>query len=198
MKRIVGIMLATLLLASAAGAQFQGEGDLVITADGSVVGVGEFEDGNVELELLAGFTGFASITLVDESGAERTFDVMIDEDARVVLSETLEDLRSVVGETGGEVTIEVQESLQTSGNAAFGVAVPDHVELPEVALEGMAQAEANRDAAQERGGEGSSHGNEVSAEGRARGEASAGEDAGEAEVEVEGEASVGLDLGSKK
>lgn len=197
MKKMFGILLATLLLGSAAAVvEFQGEGDLVITADGSVVGVGEFENGNVEVELLAGFSGFATITVVDEFGAEQRIDVMIDEDATVVISETLEDLRGVVAAGGGELTVEVEESLEASGNMAFGVAVPDHVELPDVALEGMGQAEANHEAAQERGGDSQSGDARTAAEGRAGGEASAGEDDGEVEAGADASASIGL--GSKR
>lgn len=204
MKRTLGILLATVLLGTAAAVEFQGEGDLVITADGAVVGVGEFENGNVELELLAGFTGFATITVVDEFGVEQSTEVTIDEEAKVVLSETLEELRTVVVDGGGELTVKVEESLEASGNMAFGAAVPDQVELPEVALEGMSRAEANHDASQEGAEEGSSHGDgesrgaEASAEGRARGEVAAGEDDEGTELEAGAEGSVGVGLGSKE
>lgn len=187
MTKVFGFLIAALLLGSTAAAEFPNEGEVLLVAEGSVVGVGEFDDGDLELRLLAGFSGFAEITVVDESGNEYSTEVMVGSDSSVTLSDSLEDLESVLAEAGAEVTVTVHDSLEAGGNMAFGAGVPEHVELPQVALDGMAGAEANHQAAQER-----------AEEARAKAGAAAG---GEVEVGDDGEvaagagASVGLGLG---
>jgi hypothetical protein len=200
MRKVFAILIGAVLLGAAFAVEFPAEGDVVLTAEGSVVGTGEFQEGDLDLELLSGFSGFATMTVVDEAGNEISVEVFIDSDASVVLSETLEDLRDVVAETGGEVTVTVEESLEVSGNMAFGAAVPDHVTLPGVAKEGMARAEENHAEAKTRTGDGQG----ASAETRVRGEggAAAGRDSddeeerGGAEAEAEAEVEVGVGVGS--
>ncbi|MEX2542805.1 MAG: hypothetical protein WD314_13410 [Trueperaceae bacterium] len=180
MKRLFAILISVLLIGVAAAIEFPSEGSAVVlvSAEGSLVGAGEFGDGNLELQLLAGFTGFATLTVVDESGNEVNAEVMVGSDSSVVFTDTLEDIRETVASQGGEVTVRTEERLNVDGNMAFGAAVPGHVELPEVAREGMENAAENAEAAGENAEEGRSNGAEASAKAEARagtrGEASAG------------------------
>lgn len=200
MHRFIAILIGTLLLGAAFAVDFPREGDLVlVSAEGSVVGTGEFEDGNLDLTLLAGFDGFATFTVVDESGNEVSAEVMVDSESSVVFTESFEELREAVAAQGGEVSVRIEEDLEAAGNMAFGAAVPEHVELPEVAREGMDRAE---DHAEERGSNGAESSAEAEARVGARGEASAGkggrdhEHGAEGSADAEADASVGVGVGS--
>lgn len=207
MHRFIAILIGTLLLGAAFAVDFPREGDLVlVSAEGSVVGTGEFEDGNLDLTLLAGFDGFATFTVVDESGNEVSAEVMVDSESSVVFTESFEELREAVAAQGGEVSVRIEEDLEAAGNMAFGAAVPEHVELPEVAREGMDRAEDHADEAEDHAEERGSNGAESSAEAEARvgarGEASAGkggrdhEHGAEGSADAEADASVGVGVGS--
>jgi hypothetical protein len=199
MQKLIAILIGALLLGAASAVEFTGEGDVVLIAEGEVVGAGEFENGNLELELLAGFTGFATLTVVDEAGNEVSVEVMVDSDSSIVFTETLEDLRDVVAAEGGELKVELEERIEAEGNMAFGAAVPDHVELPEVAREGMEQAAENAAEARERAEEARSNDAEAEAEAEgsaeARGEVSGRAGADEDEAEAEAGASVDAEVG---
>jgi hypothetical protein len=198
MRKVFGILIGTVLLGAAFAVEFPADGDVVLTANGSLVGTGEFHEGDLDLELLSGFSGFATMTVVDEAGNAVRLELFIDSDASFVLSETLEDLRDVVAETGGEVTVTLEESLEASGNMAFGAAVPDHVTLPDVAKEGMAGAAENHAEAKARTGERQG----ASAEARVRGEseAAAGRDSDDDEERdgAEAEVEVGVGVGAAR
>lgn len=214
MRKVTAIMVSALLFGAAWATQFPSQGGLVlVSAEGEVVGAGVFDAGNLDLELLAGFSGFATLTIVDESGNEVTTEVMIDSNSSVVITESLEDLSEAVAARGGEATVRVEERVDASGNMAFGAAVPDHVELPDVAQEAMDEAEERADGAKERGRERESSGAEASAgaEARAgaRGEASAGGESngesakgergqaeGSAGAEVDASVGVGVGVGN--
>ncbi|HEX7002559.1 MAG TPA: hypothetical protein VF168_00015 [Trueperaceae bacterium] len=189
MRKFLFVLVVALLLGAAVAAELPRDGDIVLTAEGEVVGTGEFEDGNLELELLTGFEGTATFTVVDDEGNEYSFDVQVDSEGSVVLDGTSEDLEEVVEEDGGEVVITFREELETEGNMAFGAAVPDHVDLPDVAREGMERAKENHEEAKERSGAG------ASVEGRAEGEAHGEAGGEEAEAEAEADVSLGVGLG---
>jgi hypothetical protein len=195
MHRLIAILVGALLLGPAAAGELTVESGAValVSSEGSLVGAGEFAEGNLDLELLAGFSGFATLFVVDDSGNRSSFEVMVGMDASLVLTATLEDIRSVVASEGGRVTVRTEERLEAGSDMAFGAAVPDHVELPAVALEGMrkaaeyaAEARARAEAGRENGGGVSA---KAEARGGARGEASAGTRTGDGEgEETRGEA----------
>lgn len=197
MARLLVMITSALVLGMAAALELPGEGDVAIVADGQVVGQGSFEDGNLELELLAGFSGFATLTVVDGSGNEWTVDVMVDQDSSIVITESLEDLVEAVEENGGEATVRVEEELEARGNMAFGAALPDHVDLPVTAEAGMEAAAENYAEAEARA-EDAREGDGAGVEGRARGEVSAGarSEEGNAEAGAEAEASVKIGIGA--
>jgi hypothetical protein len=206
MHRLIAILIGALLLAPAAAAELIVESGaaVLLSSEGSVVGAGEFEGGNLALELLAGFSGFATLFVVDDAGNRTSVELMVGSDASLVLTETLEDIREVVAAQGGQVTVRTEERLEAGGEMAFGAAVPDHVELPAVALEGMrkaaehyAEARARAEAAGANGAQASAG---AEARGGARGEAEAivgrGDGAEEeAEGEADAEASAGVAIG---
>lgn len=180
MGRLIATLTGAFLIGLAAAVEFGSHGSAVVlvSSEGSVVGAGQFDDGNLELELLAGFSGFATLTVGDESGNQMSAEVMVGSDSSVVFTESLEDLREAVASQGGELTVRTEERLEVAGNLAFGAAVPDHVELPEAAREGMDAAAENAAEARGRADARRSKGAEASAEAEtranARGEASAG------------------------
>ena len=190
MRKLFIPLVVSLLLSAAAAAEFPSDGEVVVYAEGEVVGIGEFSGGDLELRLLQGFEGFATITVTDSEGNEFDFDVEIEADGSVQLNESFEDLEEVVEESGGEVEISLHEELEGGVSMAFGAGVPEHVELPEVAREGMERAKANHEAAQGRAGADASV--EVGAKGEARGH---GEEDADAEVDAEAGASVGVGVG---
>jgi hypothetical protein len=203
MHRLIAILIGALLLAPAAAAELTVESGaaVLVSSEGSLVGAGEFADGNLVLELLAGFSGFATLFVVDDAGNLTSVDLMVGSDASLVITETLEDFREVVASQGGEVTVRTEERLEASGEMAFGAAVPDHVELPAVALEGMRKASENAAEARARAEAAGSNGGGASAKaearGGARGEAEAGVGTGDGADENanRAEASAGVVIG---
>jgi hypothetical protein len=203
MHRLIAILIGVLLLAPAAAAELTVESGaaVLVSSEGSLVGAGEFADGNLVLELLAGFSGFATLFVVDDAGNLTSVDLMVGSDASLVLTETLEDIREVVASQGGQVTVRTEERLEASGEMAFGAAVPDHVELPAVALEGMRKASENAAEARARAEAAGSNGGGASAKaearGGARGEAEAGVGTGDGADENanRAEASAGVVIG---
>ena len=186
MKRLLTLLVTALLAATAAAGELPDSGEVLLSADGSLVGVGEFEDGKLELELLADFSGTATITLVDEEGNEYSEQVVVSSDHELEF-EAEGELAAAVEEDGATVEITLSEKLEADGELGIGHGVPDHVELPEEALEGMARAEENQAEAQARAEE-----NQAEAEARAEAKAEAG---AEEDGEAEAEASVGVGIG---
>jgi hypothetical protein len=189
MHRLIAILIGALLLAPAAAAELaiQSGAAVLLSSEGSVVGAGEFEGGNLALELLAGFSGFATLFVVDDAGNRTSVELMVGSDASLVLSETLEDIREVIAAQGGQVTVRTEERLEASAEMAFGAAVPDHVELPAVALEGMRKAAENAAEARARAEAAGANGAGASAKAEARGGAR-----GEARSDASGEAGAGV------
>lgn len=176
MQKLFSILVASLVIGTAFAAELPSEGEFVLTAsDGTVVGAGELSNGNLELELLTGFTDFATLTFVDEEGNVQTFDVMVGADGSVVFTDSFEDLASTVTNAGGEVEVRLNDEVEAEGNQAFGAAVPENVELPEEAREGMEEAAENYAEAQERAAEAQEEADERAAD--ARDNASEGDEA---------------------
>lgn len=154
MRKFLSILIISLLLGTALAVELTSEGEFILTStDGTIVGAGELEAGNLQLQLLAGFTGFATLTVIDEEGTITTYDVMVSEDNAVIFTESLEELSGVVTSAGGETEVTIREEVETEGNQAFGAAVPENVQLPEEAREGMEEARENYAEAQERAAE---------------------------------------------
>lgn len=154
MRKFLSFLIVSLLSTVVLAAELPSEGEFVIvSADGVVAGTGELQGGNLELELLSGFTSFATLTFVGEDGEVLTFDVMVGEDGSVVLTDTFEELASLVSAAGGEVEVSFSEDVDAEGSQAFGAAVPEDVELPEEAVEGMQEAAENAAAAEEQADE---------------------------------------------
>ena len=150
MKKLFAILAAALLLNVAAAAEFPSDGEVIVVVDGQVVGVGEFDEGDLELKLVEGFEGSAEMSVVDDDGNQYTVEVTVTGDGVVLLDDTLEDLVEVVEGEGGEAEITVHEELEVSVDNAFGAGVPDHVDLPDVAKVGMERAAENHEEAKER------------------------------------------------
>lgn len=152
-KGILAFVLGLCVWGSAVAADLP-EGELVVTlADGTIVGVGELEDGGLELELLAGTSGFVTFTVTGDDGAAVSFEVALGEDGSLVLVESFEDLAGTIAAAGGEVEVSFEEAAEFEAIAAEAGDGPAHAtgldradeKASENAAEGLARARAARD-----------------------------------------------------
>jgi hypothetical protein len=124
MIKFLVTLILSLVLGAAFAVEFPGSAKLFFTADsGTVVAVGELEEGDLSLELLAGFSGFVTITSVDEEGNVVSFEASVDVDGTVTVldMESFEfvDLAHAVTAAGGEVDVEFEDSIDTEGDSGL-------------------------------------------------------------------------------
>lgn len=172
MRRFVFVLVVLLSSVAVWGAGLPRQGTVVIVSgNGVVVGTGAFSGGNLQLQLLSGFASFATLTLVDETGDILVFDVMVHEDGSVVLTDTLDELASLVKDAGGEVRLDFSAGMQAEEEEAPNAAVADEAvplddaertveDAVDDAAEGVAAAEEQGDDADPETGIGPSVGSE--------------------------------------
>lgn len=113
-------ILATLVFALTFGAAFalelpQNARFMLVSGD-TVVGIGELEGGNLDLDLLAGFSGDVFLTVTDADGNIATFEVTITAAEGGALIEVLDwdtlakvDLMGLITEAGGRFDVSYEE-----------------------------------------------------------------------------------------
>jgi hypothetical protein len=124
MFKSLSTLILTLVLGAAFAVELPGSATLFFTTDsGTVVAVGELEEGDLSLELLAGFSGFVTITSVDEEGNVISFEATVDVNGTVTVldMESFEfvDLAHAVTAAGGEVDVEFEDSIGTEGDSGL-------------------------------------------------------------------------------
>ena len=98
MRMLIALCIA-LFVSLAAALSLPSDADIVVIAnDGTIVGIGKTVGAvTFELELLAGFEGFASLVIVTPEGDTHAFDVMISDGSLFV---DFVDLADIVHEAG--------------------------------------------------------------------------------------------------
>lgn len=128
----LGFLMLSLLIGGALAADLPSEGQIVVvSADGVVAGTGVLESGDLELELLAGFTGFGTMTVIGEAGEVFVYGVMVQAGGEVVLTESLDGLATLVRSAGGTVDVSLHEGGTAAGGEATGAAGADEVGVDE-------------------------------------------------------------------
>lgn len=143
MKRLA-LVFITLLLGSAAAIELPTEGEVTFVSDaGAIVAVGEFADGNLTIEVLAGFSGFVTV-VVSEDGSVTTFEATVGADAEISIVDmsSLEfvDLTEAVAEAGGEAHITFAASME---GAAGDVSLAYRGSLDGSRLSGFMESKAD-------------------------------------------------------
>jgi hypothetical protein len=124
MLKALSTLILTLVLGTALAVELPGSATLFFTTEnGTVVAVGELEEGDLSLELLAGFSGFVTITSVDEEGNVVSFEATVDVNGTVTVldMESFEfvDLAHAVTAAGGDVDVEFEDSIDTEGDSGL-------------------------------------------------------------------------------
>jgi hypothetical protein len=116
MHKVLAVLILAIGLTTALAIELPLQGSLtLISSAGEVVGVGEFEDGELELELLADFAGLVTFTSVDAEGNVVVFDASVAEGGVVTLIDTVTlefvGLGEAVAAVGGEIEISFEDEL---------------------------------------------------------------------------------------
>lgn len=152
MIKTFATLVLALVLAPAFAIELPSSATLFFTTDGgAVVAVGELDEGNLSLDLLAGFSGFVTITGVDGDGNVVTFEATVDVDGTVTILDMASfefvDFAHSVTVAGGEVDISFEESIEAQGDIglaqAWEVANENGHQGLEVAGEAQTAGEVN-------------------------------------------------------
>lgn len=123
MKRILIALFAAMALATVAFASsLPQSGTVVVTNDSGVqVGSGTISNGQFNLTLTTGTTGFVTITVTSAGGETESYQAMVGADGQitVVHDSQFEDLTSFAGDSGiDSVDVTESENSQASGGDA--------------------------------------------------------------------------------
>jgi hypothetical protein len=133
MRKLLTALILAIGLTTASAIELPSNTSLtLISSNGAVVGVGELEDGELELDLLADFTGLVTFTSVDAEGNVIVLDATVAEGGKVTLIDTatLEffGLEEVVAALGGQVEISFEDDLDADDLAQEEDEHSDHDE----------------------------------------------------------------------
>jgi hypothetical protein len=144
MSRIVMMTSATaaLLISSTALAWSWEAGSrlTLVTSNGErIIGVGAVGDGQLAMTISSGFSGFAVLVVEGVSGSLATFDVVVDADGSILISENgdFQDLRESVAEAGLGYRVAAEVAAEASGQAASD---EGRAEVSAGAVAGLARA----------------------------------------------------------
>jgi hypothetical protein len=88
----------------------------LVDGSGAVVGVAELKEGELELDLLAGFSGLVTVTSVDSEGNVVVYDASVAVDGTVTLIDTttLEfvNLGEAVAAAGGRIEVSFEDEVE--------------------------------------------------------------------------------------
>jgi hypothetical protein len=133
MRKLLTALILAIGLTTALAIELPSNTSLtLISSNGAVVGVGELEEGELELDLLADFTGLVTFTSVDAEGNVIVLDATVTEGGKVTLIDTatLEffGLEEVVAALGGQVEISFEDDLDADDLAQEEDEHSDHDE----------------------------------------------------------------------
>jgi hypothetical protein len=127
MFKPLATLMLSLVLGAALAIDFPSSAKLFFTTDsGAVVAAGALDEGNLSLDLLAGFAGFVTITGVDEEGNVVTFEATVEADGTVTVLDMAAfefvNFAQAVADAGGEVKVSFEESIEAQGDVGLAQA----------------------------------------------------------------------------
>jgi hypothetical protein len=116
MRKLLAVLIVTVGFTTAQAIELPVNSSLtLVSSSGEVVGVGELEDGELELELLAGFAGLVTFTSIDTDGNVTVFDASVTEGGVVTLIDTVTlefvGLQEAVAAVGGQIEISFEDEF---------------------------------------------------------------------------------------
>ena len=152
MRKSIVVTLLALLVGLGMALEVPDPSEVTATdGSGAVVGVGEFEEGSLELVLSEEAAGFLTLTFSPEEGDAVTVEVMVSDEGELLLADTLTSLVDEIEAAGGTAeltTVPVDEFAEegegAEGNGQHGLDVADAA-AGENGAHGRAKARAAQD-----------------------------------------------------